>query len=364
MRAREVFAALIALPREAGTPAATAARGLLIRHLTELGYQVREQRFNFQPSSLNAFPLLGAGLGWLTLLEIPLLLIGHLPGLLAPLVWGAGVLALGMLAWGIGTGVEVPGAERREDANLVATRGQGPVYRWIVAHVDSKAQGHSMAGRLLAVWVMLLAGALMTGFTLWRLVRGGALPGAAVAASAGLSLAAGVLAGRGRLRGTSAGARDNGTGLLAALLAAESGQDAGVGFVFTGAEEFGLVGARAFLRDGGTLGAAEVVNLDTLTDRGVLYLVAHDDRGRSLAEELLPALRAAAPRVVVRRLPLGIMTDSLPMARSGSRAVTLARLDWADLGRLHTPRDTMDELGLETAEAVGRAVGSLPPPVR
>ncbi len=360
MKARELFAALTALPREAGTPAATAARGLLIAHLTDLGYEVRELRFNFQPSSLNAFPLLGAGLGWLTLLEIPLLLMGNLPGLLAPLVWVAGSLALGMLTWGIGTGAEVPGAERREDANLVATRGSSPIRRWIVAHVDTKAQGHSMAGRLIAVWVMTLAMALMTGLACWRMLRGGALPGSVVGAAAGLSLAAGVLAGRGRLRGTSLGARDNGTGLLAALVAAESCRDDDVGFLFTGAEEFGLVGARAFLREAGTLGAAEVVNLDTLTDRGVLYLVAHNAHGRTLAEELLPAFSHVAPRVMVGRLPLGIMTDSLPLARAGSRAVTLARLDWADLKRLHTARDTTEELGLETAEAVGLAVSSLP----
>ena len=360
MKARELFAALVALPREAGTAAATAARGLLTRHLTELGYEVRELRFTFQPSSLNAFPLLGAGLGWLTLLEIPLLLVGTLPGLLAPLVWWAGATALGLLAWGIGAGVEVPGAERREDANLVATRGNGPVRRWIVAHVDTKAQGHSMAGRLLAVWVMILAGLAMSGLSLWRTVSGAQLPGAAVAAAAGLSVAAGALAGRGRLRGSSPGARDNGTGLFAALIAAEVARDDGVGFLFTGAEEFGLVGARAFLRDGGTLGAVEVLNLDTLTDRGDLYLVAHDARGRILAEELLPAFLLAAPRVVVRRLPLGIMTDSLPLARAGSRAVTLARLDWSDLRRLHTPADTTEDLGLGTAEAVGRAVGALP----
>ena len=359
MKARELFSALIALPREAGTPATTAARGLLIGHLTSLGYDVRELRFNFQPSALNAFPLLGAGLGWLTLLEIPLLLIGTLPGLLAPLVWCAGALALGVLAWGIGTGIEVPGAERREDANIVATRGDGPVRRWIVAHVDTKAQGHSMAGRLAAVWVIIVAGLLMTTLSLWRAARGAPTPAAPVAAAAGRSLAAGVLAGRGRLRGTSPGARDNGTGLLAALLAAEGTRDEGVGFLFTGAEEFGMVGVRAFLRGEGTLGAADVLNLDTLTDRGALYLVAHDSRGRTLAEELLPALRHAAPRVVVRRLPIGIMTDSLPVARAGSRALTIARLDWSDLQRLHTSRDTTEELGLDTAEAVGRALGAL-----
>lgn len=364
MTARQRFAELIALPREAGTPAAAAARELLARHLTGLGYQVREQPFAFQPSSLNAFPLLGAGLGWLTLLEIPLLLMGQLSGALAPLVWGAGMVALGMLAWGIGTGVEVPGAERRVDANLIVTRGSGPVSRWIVAHVDSKAQGHSMAGRILAAWVMIAATATMTLLVTWRALGGGALTGPTVAAGAGLSLAAGILAGRGRLRGTSPGARDNGTGLLAALVAAEIVQGEGTGFLFTGAEEFGLVGARAFLSESGAWGAAEVLNLDTITDQGSFYLVAHDARGRTLAEELRPHFGGLAPSVVVRHLPLGILTDSLPMARAGLRAVTLGRLSWADLSRLHTPMDTMDDLGLATAEAVGRVVGGLSAQVR
>ncbi len=364
MTARELFDQLIALPREAGTPAAAAARGLLTRHLAAAGYHVREQTFTFQPSSLNVFPLLGAGLGWLTLLEIPLLLMGQLSGALAPVVWLAGTIALGLLAWGIGTGVDVPGAERRADANLIATRGPGPPRRWIVAHFDSKAQGHSMAGRILAAWVMILAAGLMTVLVVWRVLAGGALPGAVVAGAAGLSLAAGVLAGRGRLRGTSPGARDNGTGLLAALIAVEIAQDEGVGFLFTGAEEFGLVGARAFVSESGAVGDAEVLNLDTLTDEGAFYIVAHDGRGRTLAEALRPSFGAVAPRVEVRRLPLGILTDSLPMARAGLSAVTLGRLSWADLRRLHTPRDTLEDLGLVTAEAVGRVVGGLPIPGR
>ncbi len=360
MKPRELFKALIALPREAGTPAAARARALLAAHLADLGFQVRELPFSFQPASLNAYPILGAGLGWLTLLEIPALLIGTLPAALAPLVWFGGAAALGALAWGIGSGVEVPGAERRGDANLVATRPGAAVRRWIVAHVDTKAQGHSMAGRLVAVWIMLMAALLMTGLVAWRLVGGVPVPGGAVAAAAGLSLAAGVLAGRGRLRGTSPGARDNGTGLLAALVAVETVQDGGVGFLFTGAEEFGLVGARAFVRDGGALGGLEVLNLDTLTDRGALYLVAHDAPGRLLAEECRAAFADVATRVIVRQLPLGILTDSVPLARAGARALTLARMDWADLRRLHTAQDSVEALGLDTAEAVGRLVGALP----
>lgn len=362
MSARALFERLSAMPREAGTEGAATARSLLTRHLTSLGYEVRESPFSFQPSALNAFPLLGAGLGWLTLLLIPLLLLDSVPDAAAIVVWIGGAAALSLLAWGIGAGIEVPGAERREDANLIATRGKGPVRRWIVAHVDTKAQGHSMAGRLAAVWVIVLTALLLTWLVTWRALRGAPLPGAAVAAAAGLSLAAGVLAGRGRLRGASTGARDNATGLLAALVAAETAAGDGLGLLLTGAEEFGLVGARAFLRDGGTLGAVEVLNLDTLTDRGALYLVYHESRGRPVAEALAPALASLAPRVVTRKLPLGILTDSRPLARAGARAITIARMDWADLRRLHTPRDTTEDLGIVTAEGVGRTLGALPLP--
>jgi hypothetical protein len=354
----ELFEALIAEPREAGTPGAARARTLLAEHLRGLGYAVREQPFSFQPAALLALPLLGAGLGWLTLLQVPLLLLGRLPGALAPLTWFGGCAALGLLAWGIGTGIEVPGAERREDANLIATRGAAAVRCWIVAHVDTKAQGHSMAGRLVAVWLVLGALLTLSVLVVWRAARGDALPVWAVAAGAGLSLAAGALAGRGRLRGASPGARDNGTGLLAALVAAGAAQGEGLGFVFTGAEEFGLVGARAFI-GAEAAGAVEVLNLDTLTDQGRLYLVAHDDRGVELARRLLPTLLRVAPEVRIRRLPIGILTDSLPFSRAGCPAVTLSRLTWADLRRLHTARDTGEELGISTALTLGLILADL-----
>jgi hypothetical protein len=48
--------------------------------------------------------------------------------------------------------------------------------------------------------------------------------------------------------------------------------------------------------------------------------------------------------------------DSWPLARAGASAVTVARLDWRTLRLIHTPRDTMDGLSLETARAVGAAV--------
>jgi hypothetical protein len=86
--------------------------------------------------------------------------------------------------------------------------------------------------------------------------------------------------------------------------------------------------------------------------------VSHDARGARLGAELAPVLAAAGLRARLRRLPLGILTDSVPFARRGIPAVTIGRLTWRTLRTIHTPRDTLDGLSLETAERVGRALAA------
>ncbi len=355
MTAQQLLERLLALPREAGTPAAAAARALLSEHLIRLGWSVRTQPFRFQPSVLLALPALGGGLGWLMLLELPLLMLHTLPAWTASLVWLTGLAALVLVAGGLGSGVAIPGAESREDANLLATRGAGPVRRWLVAHLDTKAQRQSMAGRLVAVWLAVVATLTVTLLTVLRVSSEGPLAVGPVAAGAGTVLLAGWLLGRGRLAGTSPGARDNGTGLLALLVAAAATRDPSLGLLLTGAEEFGLAGARHFA-DREDLSGVEIINVDTVTDRGRLVLVVHDRPGRELAGRLQPALISAGLAPTVRRLPLGILVDSLPFARRGVPSLTVARLDWEDLKRLHTPRDTLEHLGLDTAESIGLAL--------
>ncbi len=353
----------MAHPREAGTPGAAAARDQLQRWLIERGYRVHQQQFSFQPAVLNAFPLLGAGLGWLAILQLPLLLTARLPWWLGPGLWVAGLLALGLLAWGIGAGVAVPGAERRQDANLIVRPpGEAPVTRWIVAHVDTKAQGHSMAGRLVAVWILAVAIVAFTALVLWRVWSHTPLPASPVAGACGLVLAAGALASRGRLRGTSPGARDNGSGLYAALVAAEGGPRTGVGYLLTGAEEFGLVGARALLAGGLPVAGVEVINLDTIADRGRYYAVVHNRAGRSLAERLVAGLAGSGEPVEIRSMPAGVFVDSLPLARAGAQSVTVARLDWKVLALIHTPRDTLEGLDLASARRIGEVLAGLPAP--
>jgi hypothetical protein len=350
---------LLTRPREAGTPAAAAAREAVAAYLAALGYAVERHRFRFHPSALWAFPLVGAGLGWLGLVLVPLLGLTREPAWAALAVWGIGAASLAALAFGVGAGTApLPfGGGPREDANLIATR-SADVRCWIVAHLDTKAQGHSMAGRIVAVWVAAAAAAGLTGLSLARL--GGPLPMPGALAGAVLGLVAGVLAGRGRPAGESAGARDNGSGVVAALTVAAAVDDPGVGIVITGAEEFGLVGARVLAAGRpGLFAGRDVLNFDTLDETGTLYVVSHDVRGDVAAAARAAGFAALGLPVRTRRLPLGILVDSLPLARAGAVALTIARLDWSTLRRIHTAGDAGDGFPFTTATRVARAVRSL-----
>ena len=348
---QELTRQLLSFPREAGTDDAEQARTLVASHLRGLGYRVETQRFSFAPASLSAFPVFGAGVGGLALVLLPLLHFPSMPSWAAATAWGVGLLALLIIVGGIGVGWVSLGESPREDANLIATRGTGRPHRWIVAHLDSKAQGHSMAGRLIAVWTTILACLGLSVLVAFRLA--GPLPLHWLGLGAGLALVSGFLAGKGRLRGQSPGARDNGTGVVAALTAAEASTDPGIGILITGAEEFGLVGARVFARlaPAGT----EFVNIDTVDEDGSLYLVSHNARGARLAGALEPRLAQLQLSLRHRRLPLGIFVDSAPLSRIGP-AVTIGRLTWKTLRQIHTPADTADGLSLESARRVGRAL--------
>ena len=351
---KETALQILALPREAGTPEAAKARELVATYLTGLGYTVVSQGFTFAPSSLRAFPIFGAGLGGLALLLLPILASDKLPPWAAVAVWISGLLALAIVAAGIGLGWVHLGEGLREDANLIATRGKSQPRRWVVAHLDSKAQGHSMAGRLVAVWVVGLAIVALTALALGRL--SGPLSAGLVAPGAGLAVLAGFLAGRGRLSGRSQGARDNGTGVVAALAAAAA-PDSVVGILITGAEEFGLVGARVFARLATGLAESEFVNVDTVDQEGKLYLVSHNAEGGRLARALEPQLAGLDFPLRRRSLPLGIFVDSAPLARVAP-AVTVGRLTWRTLRCIHTAADTPAGLSFRSAEQVGKAIAS------
>jgi Peptidase family M28 len=350
---QQTAAKILAQHREAGTAEVERARTIVADHLTALGFQVSLQRFRFHPSALLGLPIFGTGVGAAALLALPLLTLPGVSGAGAAGVWVLILSASACLAGGVAAGWLTLG-DAREDANLVAVRSDAPVRRWIVAHLDTKAQAQSMAGRLVAVWVLIAA---ILGMSVLAVARWwGPVPLWLAAACAALAVVAGALTGRGRLRGTSCGARDNGTGLVAALAFAEASSDPASGVLITGAEEFGLVGARMFVQLQGGLEGVEVVNLDTIDDEGHLYVVRHDARAAASASAVAASLASTGLTVRTRRLPLGILVDSLPLARAGASAVTIGRLTWRTLRLIHTPADVPDGLSLDTAERVGRAL--------
>jgi hypothetical protein len=297
-------------------------------------------------------------MGVVGLILVPLLTSPAASSGTALVVCLLGILLAEILAWKVGLGARLPGTRFRSDANLIAVRGDGPISTWLMAHTDTKAQAQSMAARLISIWVVVIAVVFLIMLSGWRLVSGTPLPFIAGLGGAGFAGIAAVLAAGSRLRGSSPGARDNGTGLLAALAAAEEHPDRTVGIIFTGAEEFGLVGSRHLARtEPGLLRATEVINLDTLADRGRLYIVTHHSSAAALANRLQDRLEGLGLAIIQRRLPMGILVDSLPLARLATGAVTVARLDWSVLRLMHTPRD--NTLGFDPwfAEAVGRLIG-------
>ena len=107
-----------------------------------------------------------------------------------------------------------------------------------------------------------------------------------------------------------------------------------------------------------------VVNFDTIDDAGTVYVVRHDNRSAPLARLTVDLLKGLAPSVHERRLPVGILTDSLPLSRVAAGTITIGRLDRHTLRRMHTPLDAPGTCGYETARRVGQAVAGRFDPVR
>ncbi len=214
-----------------------------------------------------------------------------------------------------------------------------------------------MAGRLIAVWVVSLAAALQLGLGIRRL--DGPLAVESAAAGTAFALLAGALAGRGRLRALSAGARDNGSGV-----GGRARRRGGLAGRRDGRPDYrgrrvrdgrGRVFARL---DAARLESSVAVNFDTIDDEGT-HLHRRPRRARPIPGAADGGrLAAAGPRSRARRLPLGILVDSLPLSRAGIPAITVGRLTWRTLRLIHTPRDTAEGLDLEDAREVGRALAA------
>ncbi len=357
----------IAVPRLPGSDAVRRVETAIIEQLMAFGYAVTEEAFTARTHRLDAASVAGAGLAWVALGHVPLL-VSSIPAWIAVLTGLVALLTVGLLALAV-----VRRAFARWPAGLVAgavnlsatLRAEDPRL-WLVAHSDSKVQKVSLRGRVLAA-VLLGVGTAGVLACLGARVFG-SLPVSVVLPWVGCSVIGGVaIAGR-PVRDGSPGAVDNASGVIAALTAAECLRHrTDVGVLITGAEEFGMEGARQWVR--GATRRGSFVNFDGLDARGRFNVMIHRWRGEArdggdaidgptLAASVAAELRRARHEVRTAPLPPGIFVDGAVLAGAGMHGLTLSCGDWSTLGVVHTDGDTPERTDVTYAVQAGLAVGS------
>jgi hypothetical protein len=242
--------------------------------------------------------------------------------------------------------------------NLVATRGGSAPRVWLVAHLDSKSQ--PIPSLLRVVGVVTLATAVAITLAAVVLTLAGAPVrmlwwlGAMLAAVGAVPVLASTIG------NDSNGALDNASGVATVLEAVRSStRDVPIGVLLPSAEELGLAGARAWVRDRrGEKGIA--INCDGVDDGGALTIMYSG----MPAMELISAIRDAGEEPArVRPMPLGLLLDSVALTEAGWRAVTVSRGSFASLRRVHTRADSLQRLrgdGIsKTARVLARAAEAL-----
>lgn len=225
-------------------------------------------------------------------------------------------------------------ARAADAVTLIGVRPRTRITTWLVAHSDAKGQPLSMLARLGAAALIPL-GLLGLWFSLW----------AGLAAVAG----AGLLA-LNRITDRSPGAVDNATGLLTVLATMDQlPADAPVGVIFTDAEELGLLGARALVRERPQLLAGTtVINFDGIDDRGAVRVLRHRTGpvGQAIAQALGTKARAFFPVIV----------DGRVLAHGAAECFTIMKGDWRTAAVVHRPSDQPERLSLEGVSRVAAAV--------
>lgn len=317
--------------RFTGSGALADAQRVVAARLRALGFTVAERPFCYSaiPARLG-MPAVGAASG--ALLLATAWAARHLGPAAGMIAAAASLGVLGLLArWCSGPrAIALPWAER-EGVNLEAVRGAEPRV-WLVAHLDSKSQRYPIALRALGAALSLAAWAALVVAAALGAVE--ALP-----AVAGAGIAGGALLGLGGSGNASPGAVDNASGVAAVLdAAARLAPGLPVGVLITDAEEVGLAGAHAWAR-GRPPGVA--INCDTVDDRGPFRLLVSGPVPAGLREAAGGASRRCGTALRVRRLPPGVLTDGVALARAGWRTATLSRATAGTLLRIHTPRDAV-----------------------
>jgi hypothetical protein len=359
------YAERIAFPRKTGTDGHVKAAEKIIGQLHELGCKVEEENFSILLPPwvwFNGFPLISLiflGGTWVAFKQNPLLAF-----ILAT------VSVLWMMGWErfwIRFGrwiVSKNSSGGIHSKNILATfpglEEKRPLY--FVTHYDSKSQYLNLFART----GCLLLGSLSAGiFSFWVLIGVsrtwmGCAPVTLPTWIQGcffLTVGLNVLFMFTRNGNDSDGAVDNASGVsvlleVAKILRENPPKNIAPVFLFTDAEEFGLLGSLMFQRKHGTdmvKRQAWVVNVDSIGGRGQMRACAVGRKGKRWLAEVLGFAREKD--FFLRRIPFleGIMMDHLPFGRVGIPAISLTSVS-GEGWHLHTHRDQfslLDEKGLE-----------------
>lgn len=373
--ASSLYRAIAVSPRPAGGSSEEAARRLCRAYLEERGFACQEQQFEY--SSFPArfvVPLVGAVL-FVCATAIGFAgATGRAVGVTSLTVAAVWCMVLGFAGWLGRCGTVSFPWFRRESVNLEATRfgaysiadltTQTPLTEsrfepeptlWLMAHLDSKSQPIPMALRVAAVFASLIGWTAIFVLSLAFWVFDGAITsilpaivGFAILAAAGaIGLMCCVIGNK------SAGALDNASGVAAALASIDHiDPQIPLRVILTSAEEIGLAGAHAYLREwkkGTRLGQGSapihatpiVINCDSFDDDGSITCMFPKRDTEFFHQICADVSHQTNTPVNTRRLIPGILTDSVVFSAAGFRAMTISRGTWATLARIHSRRDTI-----------------------
>jgi hypothetical protein len=355
------LAVLARAPRAAGSPAESDVREYCARVLRAAGFDVALEPFEYSQVPGRYGTPVGGAIAWMTVAVSAWLGTTGAPPRVVALVCAVGLAMLGLWTWRmLGDGVLTIPWRRASAVNLVATRGGSAPRIWLVAHLDSKSQPIPSALRVAGL--AALATALAVSITAVLLTLAGAelrmlwWVGAALATAGAIPAMASVIG------NDSDGALDNASGVATVLEAAQSAvQGSPIGVLLSSAEELGLAGARAWGHAGHrSVERAIAINCDGVDDTGELTIMYSG----MPSMEIIDAIRVAADEPTrVRRMPFGLLLDSVALAEAGWRSVTVSRGSLESLRRVHTRSDSLERLrgdGIgRTAKVLARATEAL-----
>ena len=273
----------LAVPRLVGTPNHRKVRELLARELGARGFSVEEHAFSGRPARML-----------------------------------------------FGTPRKIAGINLIARRPTVRPSGRPPV--WLVAHYDSKGQPVSMLVRLIGFLSLVIG-------LVWLPLGGRTLP--IIPLALGFSILF-----HNRVTDDSPGAVDNATALVAVFMTLDQlPRDAEVGVIFSDAEEFGLIGARALAAERAPLFAdAAIINLDGLDDIGTPIAFLH--RPGAVGNAVARSLNARRARW------LPVIVDGIALGRVARECVSILKGNARTMAIVHTPQDGVARVRLDGAASV------------